>query len=64
MATENNADVDHMLQLAKGDGTLDTCVVVGRNDDDPEGRVKIFTPTADKASIVALLQRAIDRLGS
>lgn len=51
-----------MLELATSDGTLDTCVLVGRDEDDPDGKVKIFTPNADKAAILELLQRAVDRL--
>lgn len=59
----NHENVDRMLELAEADGTLDTCVIVGRNDSDPDGRVKIFTPSADKAAIIAMLNRAIQRLG-
>ncbi|MCM2973793.1 hypothetical protein [Larsenimonas suaedae] len=62
MTMANSDNVTSMLNLAQNDGTLENCVIVGEAKGDESKQVKIFTPTADRAAIVALLKRAIARL--
>ena len=59
----NHDNVTAMLKLAENDGTLDTCVIVGRDNDDRSGNLRIFTPSADKDAMITMLKRAIERLG-
>lgn len=59
MIMPNTEEVTAMLTQAGNDGELDMAIVIGKTED---GALRIFTPTADRDELNALLDRVKKRI--